>query len=130
MMRRHVRPSLLRLPLALFVAAACSDATGNDVIEPTLELTANPAAPAAGQDVVFRYEARGNLLDVLTLEYGDGAVSEVILGASQRAEGQIRHAFAEPGSYTVVGSLLDGVVGPLSAEVVVTVSEAAAVAGR
>lgn len=103
---------------------ACTEVTGNDTVTPTLELTTSSTDRSVGEQVVFFYEARGNLLDLLTFDFGDDSIGEVTMSGAQQAQGQVEHTFEQPGTYEVVASLLDGVAGPISRQVVITVTAA------
>jgi hypothetical protein len=122
--RTAAAPLALTALLLLAPLTACTEVAGNDTVTPTMELTTSSTERTVGEEVVFFYQASGNLLDLLTVDFGDDEVTELILSGAQQAQGQIEHTFEQPGTYEVVASLLDGVTGPISRQIVITVTAA------
>lgn len=103
MRRAAVRASWLLAGLA----AGCGRL---DVAEPgplMIALTAEPAAAATGQAVTFRFEASGNELAKIALDYGDGAVDSIATYLARTAVGDRTHTYASPGAYRAHATVLD-----------------------
>lgn len=118
---RDSRARLLLGVLALACMAACSDITFVGGGPVTIKLTADRTAVVTGGMVTFAYDVKGTFLESVVLDYGDGAADSVFTVGSQTAAGTFSHAFALPGSFTVIGRAEDSATGTATAEVVITV---------
>jgi len=102
-------------------SAACSDlAYGGGPV--SITLTADRTTAAVGQDVTFTYDVTGELLDGVTVEFGDGVADTMLTGGAQTARGRFIHAYGASGSFTALGVVYDNRLGRDSATVVVQVT--------
>jgi hypothetical protein len=127
MTRRYALASLLAVALA---PLGCSDVTGDDLVVPTLELTATPDEAGVGDEILFRYQAAGNYLDALTVSFGDEEGGVIALAGARRADGEVPHVYAQPGSYQVTARLSDAAIGTVEADVAVIISPVTALTVR
>lgn len=104
------------------LSAACSDVTFEGGGPVSISLTADRASAVVGQDVTFTYDVTGELLDRVTIEYGDGVADTIVTNGAQSAHGRAVHAYDTAGSFTVLGVAYDGVQGPDSATVAIQVT--------
>lgn len=119
----NIRTSIWAAALAAAVwAAACSSITFEGGGPVSLTLTADRTTVAKGQDVTFTYDAVGQLLEGVTLDYGDGDVDTVFTLNAQAASGRFVHAYSAAGTFTAVGVAHDSYQGPDSARVVIQVT--------
>jgi len=103
----------------------CSDLIV-DVGHPlTIELTASSTGASVGQEMEFTFAARGTSLTGVILTYGDGVADSVLTSGAQTAGARVPHAFSDAGSYVVVGTVQDAVLGTASDEVTVQITAAA-----
>ena len=117
-----------RLFLGAFVAAlvlgGCSEITFEGGGPVTITITPDRTTVPVGGAVTFDVSAKGSILIGVVMTYGDGSSDSLEMAGAQTASGRFVHAFDTPGTYTVVGSLLDSVQGTVTAEVQVVVSGA------
>jgi len=118
-------PATMRgLALALLTvaaSAACSDVTFEGGGPLTLTLTADRTSASVDQAVTFDFEVVGSVLVGVIITYGDGDSDTTDTFGAQTANGRFIHAFAEGGSFTVVGTVFDNVQGSAADTVVVQV---------
>jgi len=103
-------------------AAACSDLTFEGGGPVSITLTATPTTVATGADVTFTYDLKGEFLDGVTLDFGDGAADTAFAPGAQSAHGSFVHAYDAAGAFTAIGVAYDGRQGPDSATVVIQVT--------
>jgi hypothetical protein len=128
MRRRAPLTPLVATTLALLATPSCTDVTGDDLVVPTLELTATPTAAGVGDEILFRYEAVGNVLSAITIVFDDGEEGTLNLAGARQVEGEVPHIYVEPGSFQVRAILADAAIGSVEASVTVEISPVAPLA--
>ena len=108
--------------VAALGAVACSEITFEGGGPITLTLTADRTTAAKGQDVTFTYDVTGELIEGVTLDFGDGDVDTTFTLSAQSASGRFVHAYSAAGTFTAVGVAHDSRQGPDSARVVIQVT--------
>jgi hypothetical protein len=88
-------------------AGACTGISGPDDVALAVELTASAATASIGSPITFRFEARGNSLEGVALDYGDGAVDSVATYLARTAAGNYPHGYGEPGAYRVLVTVVE-----------------------
>lgn len=116
------------MAMVVLASSACSNVTFEEGSPVSLELTADLATVSSGGEVTFSYTAVGSALVRLTVDFGDGSSTTVNTVGAQTASGRITHTFQASGSFTVVGTLEDGVQGLATDDVLVVVTAAQSVA--
>lgn len=114
----------LVVAVAVLALPGCSGVTFQEGGPVSLELTADLATVSPGGEVTFSYAAAGGSLVKLTVDFGDGSSTTVNTVGAQTASGRVKHTFQAPGSFTVVGTLEDGVQGLATDDVLVVVASA------
>lgn len=110
-MKNRIRGSLTRRALwtaavALAVgAAACldDDITGTRPL--AIELTATPTTVTAGESVQFNYDASGNAITLIVMDYGDGTADSITYNGPVIAANQLTHTYTTPATYAVTASV-------------------------
>ena len=103
---RELRTQCAVVALALLGGGGCQDVS--DQGRPTaVELSSDRATAVVGEPVDFRYDAQGQNLARLIVEYGDGSADSVAGFGAQTASGTLTHAFDAPGGFDVTAALLD-----------------------
>ncbi len=111
------------LTVALAASAGCSDVTFEGGSPVTISLSADRATASVGENVLFVYDARGSILDGVTVAYGDGVADTAYTSGALSARGEFLHAYGLSGSFTAVGVVYDAVQGSDTATVVIQVTE-------
>lgn len=90
-----------RLLLCLTLsAAACGDPV--DEGYPTaIELSADRTTAGIAEPITFHFEARGQRLAGIILEYGDGEMDAIQTDGARTAAGDRSHAYAASGTFVV-----------------------------
>lgn len=117
-----MRRALWTVTVALAVgAAACldDDITGTRPL--AIELTATPTTVTAGESVQFNYDASGNAITLVVMDYGDGTVDSITYNGPVIAANQLSHTYATPATYAVTASVT-ALQGTLDDNVVITVN--------
>lgn len=117
-----MRRALWTVTVALAVgAAACldDDITGTRPL--AIELTATPTTVTAGESVQFNYDASGNAITLVVMDYGDGTVDSITYNGPVIAANQLSHTYTAPATYAVTASVT-ALQGTLDDNVVITVN--------
>jgi hypothetical protein len=115
---------LLGVFVALLVCGACSEVTYGTGGPPVLTITPDRTTVPLGGAVNFEFSASGAILISVVMDYGDGSKDTRDTAGAQSASGRFVHAFGTAGTFTVVGTLLDNLQGPVQAEVQIVVGGA------
>ena len=99
------RPWIL---FALVLLLACSSVDVEDL--PTaITLTVDRNSAAVGDTLLFSYDATGEFMVGVIVDYGDGVLDSISAPGAQRANGSLRHSYVDPGSYTVIATLEEAI---------------------
>lgn len=104
-------------------AAACNEITFEGGGPISLTLAVDKTTAAKGQDVTFTYAATGELIEGVTLDFGDGVADTAFTLGAQSASGRFVHAYSAAGTFRAVGVAYDSRQGPDSVQVVIQVTE-------
>ncbi|MBW3552293.1 MAG: hypothetical protein KY466_02215 [Gemmatimonadetes bacterium] len=92
--------------LALLAGVGCEDVA--DAGKPTaVELSSDRTTAAVAEPIEFRYEAQGQNLAGLVIDYADGSRDSIPGFGAQTAAGTVTHAFEAAGTFDVTAALLD-----------------------
>ena len=92
------------LALATF-AAGCLDDSITGTRPVTLSITAESETAAVGELVTVTYSATGTGLASVTMDWGDGTIDTISLGALYvEADGTAEHTYSDAGSYDITGT--------------------------
>lgn len=105
-MIRQVRTRCALAGLTLLAAGGCQDPA--EVWRPTaVDLSSDRTTAPVGEPVDFRYQAQGQSLAGLVIDYGDGSRDSIAALGAQTAAGTVTHAFELAGAFDVTAALLD-----------------------
>jgi hypothetical protein len=106
----------------LFCLAACSPISDVPDQETTITLSASPASASVGTPITFHFDAKGNSLEGVALEYGDGAEESIATYRARTASGNYNHGYTEAGEFRVLVTVLEtgGLIASDSVTVTVT----------
>jgi len=109
----------------ILCSVACTEISGPADQALFIEITATPASAVIGAPISFRFNARGNSLEGVALDYGDGSADSVATFLARTASGTYTHGYELAGSYRVLVTVLE--TGGLTAQdsVSVTVTQPA-----
>ena len=110
--------------VAVLVCGACSEITFEGGGPVTLTITPDRTTVPVGGTVTFDFSAKGSILIGVIMDYGDGESDSLDTAGAQTASGRFVHSFHAPGTFTVVGTLLDNLQGSVKTEVQITVGGA------
>lgn len=115
--------SIVALMMLLSAVAGCDSFidVGRDL---DITVTTDRNTVPAGENVRISYSATGGFLTRITINFGDGGEEVRHTGGSQTASGNVLHSYAEPGTYTVKATALDGSGQSTGSETMVQVTEA------
>ncbi len=101
--------------------AACAPAT----LEPKpldVAVEANRTTATMGDSITFVVSAQGGALIGVELDYGDSSIDQYATGGARTARVTFRHAYAQPGTYTVKAVVTDAAAGQKQATIEVRVN--------
>lgn len=108
--------------LAILIGlAACAPAT----LEPKpldVGVEANRTTAAMGDTVTFVVSAQGGALIGIEIDYGDNNIDQFGTGGARTARVTFRHAYSQPGTYTVKAVVTDATAGQKQATIEVRVN--------
>lgn len=105
-MIRALRTRRALAALALLAGIGCEDLS--DPGRPTaVELSSDRTTAAIAEPIEFRYEAQGQNLAGLVIDYADGSRDSIDGFGAQSAAGTVLHTFEATGIFDVTAALLE-----------------------